>query len=358
MDLIAAKLALSLAPGVGPVAFKNIVALNPECSWKNDRGLIQLLPISEAAKNFLKTSNATVDKILQWADQPECHLICIDDARYPKLLKQIHDPPAFLYLKGRLDNLHEPQLGVVGCRDMSNYGQMLAFRFAKELAAMGITITSGLALGIDGMAHEGALQGHGHTIAVLGTGLNHIYPEAHTPLSQNIIHNGGTLVSEFAPSVGIKREHFPQRNRIISGLSLGVLVVEAAQKSGSLITAKYALEQNRPVFAIPGRVDSPQSRGCHQLLREGALLTEKIEDILHELYEPLRRWTQGVKAVTPKTQNKISLDLLENLSFNTPKSLDELALSTNKMHSTLQKELLALELTGEIKRVTGGYILV
>ena len=358
MDLIAAKLALSLAPGVGAVTFKNIVALNPQCCWKDDRELIQLLPISDAAKNFLRTPSAMVDEILQWADQPGHELICLDDERYPKLLKQIHDPPAFLYLKGRLENLHEPQLGMVGCRDMTAYGQMLAFRFAKELAAMGITITSGLAFGIDGVAHEGALQARGHTIAVLGTGLNQIYPEAHTVLSQNILNNGGTLVSEFAPSIGIKREHFPQRNRIISGLSLGVLVVEAAQKSGSLITAKYALEQNRPVFAIPGAIDSPQSRGCNQLLREGALLTEKVEDILQELYEPLRRWTQGAKAVTPDTKNQISLDLLENLSFNTPKSLDELALNTNKMHSTLQKELLALELTGEIKRVTGGYILV
>lgn len=358
MDLIAAKLALSLAPGVGAITFKKILALNPECSWRSDPQLIRLLPISDAAKKFLRAPEVVIDAILQWASQPGHALICLDDERYPKLLKQIHDPPAFLYLRGRIENLHEPQLGMVGCRDMSAYGQMLAFRFAKALAGMGITITSGLALGIDGVAHEGALQAGGHTIAVLGTGLNLIYPEAHTRLSENILNNGGTLVSEFAPEIGIKREHFPQRNRIISGLSLGVLVVEAAQKSGSLITAKYALEQNRPVFAIPGAIDSPQSQGCHQLLREGALLTEKVEDILQELYEPLKRWTHGSQVVAPNSNKQISLDLLENLSFNSPKSLDELALSTSKTHATLQKELLALELSGEIKRVVGGYILV
>lgn len=297
---------------------------------------------------------------LEWTQTPGNQFITLDDPRYPKLLKQIHKPPPFLYVQGNIENLQEPQIGIVGCRDMSPYGQTLAFRFAKELAAMGIAITSGLAFGIDAMAHQGALQAQGTTLAVLGTGLNEIYPKAHKQLSQDILAQGGTLVSEFPPHLGPRRENFPQRNRIISGLSLGILVIEAAQKSGSLITAKYALEQNRPVFAIPGPIQSPQSRGCHQLLREGAILVESIQDILQELYQPLSLWNAQQKPAHPLdnhgTMGTIMLDLSAELSFNTPKSFDELMQKTSKTAEALQGELLALELAAKIKRVPGGYL--
>lgn len=360
--MITAKLALSLAPGVGPVTFQKILTLDRQCTWYHDKSRLKQLPICAEAYSFLSKTDHGVDKILEWAQKPQHHLFCLDDPNYPKLLKQIHDPPPFLYVQGNPQNLQEPQLGIVGCRDMSAYGQTLAFRFAKDLAGMGITITSGLALGIDGVAHQGALQAQGLTIAVLGTGLNKIYPEVHSQLSQEIIAKGGSLVTEFPPDIGIKRENFPRRNRVISGLALGVLVVEAAQKSGSLITAKYALEQNRPVFAIPGSINSRQSRGCHQLIREGALLVEDVNEILTELYQPLSAWSKGVTKAQAldnhDNMNEITLDLLANLRFNTPKSLDELALELGDANTvkTLQKELLALELAGKIKRVPGGYL--
>lgn len=360
MDVLFGKLALALAPGVGPTRFKEVLAFDQELRWCSDPRFIQQLPIPDAAKNFIKKPDARVNKILSWAEQDQHHLICVDDDRYPTLLKEIHDPPPFLYIMGAWQNLHEPQLGVVGCREMSAYGQMLAFRFAKELAMLGITITSGLAFGIDGMAHQGALQANGRTNAVLGTGLEMIYPKAHTQLAKDIFSQGGALLSEFPPDTGIKREHFPQRNRIISGLSLGILVIEAAQKSGSLITAKYALEQNRPVFAVPGSIDSPQSRGCHQLLREGARLVECTHDILEELYQPLSEWLKIPQNAAPLDRydkiDKIPLDLLGELSFNTPTSFDELYIISAKAQPTLQEELLALELAGKVKRVPGGYI--
>jgi DNA processing protein len=327
MDIRAAKLLLALAPGVGPIKFKEILHADPDCTWQNQSRLINQLPIHESAKIFLKTPESDrIKKILDWAEVPGQELLCLDDQNYPELLMQIHDPPPFLYVQGQRDNLQEPQLSIVGCRNMTPYGQTLALRFAKELAALGLTITSGLALGVDGMAHQGALQAQGKTIAVLGTGLNMIYPQVHHALAQDILARGGTLVSEFPPDVGIKREHFPQRNRIISGLSLGILVIEATKKSGSLITAKYALEQNRPVFAVPGSVNSSQSQGCHELLRTGAILVERAQDILQELYQPLTQWLARAKVDKDNKKttavNKNTLDLLNDLSFNTPTSLN------------------------------------
>ena len=217
----------------------------------------------------------------------------ITHADYPAQLKQITKPPLLLYIRGDLNCLHLPQIAVVGSRRMTAGGNNHARSWANYLAQHGFTITSGLALGIDASAHRGALQGsslqaeRGKTIGVMATGIEHIYPARNTQLAQQIIDGGGALVTEFPLGTQPRPAHFPQRNRIISGLSLGVLVVEAAVKSGSLITAKYALEQNREVFAIPGSINNPQSKGCHQLIKQGATLVESVTDIVDELHGPL-----------------------------------------------------------------------
>lgn len=224
---------------------------------------------------------------------------------YPSLLRNISSYPPVLYIKGSVAALSQPQLAFVGSRRGSTTGRETAFSFARYLASTGLTITSGLAEGIDACAHRGALSVTGSTVAVMGTGIDRIYPARHTDLATEIVTSGGALVSEFLPGTKPHSGNFPRRNRIISGLSLGVLVVEAAIKSGSLITARYAAEQNRDVFAVPGSIHNPLSRGCHALLREGAILVETAEDIARELVH----WVD-LEETTPKLNANDSADNL------------------------------------------------
>lgn len=220
------------------------------------------------------------------------HVLKLTEAHFPKQLAQIADPPPFLFIRGNVEMLNQPQIAIVGSRKPSQSGRQIAEQFAQTLARQGFCISSGLAHGIDTAAHNGALQaGHGQTVAVMGTGINLCYPTANQGLYQHIIDCGGALVSEFMPNSPARDYHFPRRNRIVSGLSLGVLVVEAALKSGSLITAQTALDQNRQVFAVPGHIHNEQSRGCHQLIREGAMLVDEPAQIVAELDLP-RRWQQ------------------------------------------------------------------
>ncbi len=226
--------------------------------------------------------SAGVEATLAWLAEPGRHLLTLLDRDYPPLLRQIPDPPLALYVLGDRACLSSPQLAVVGSRNPTPGGRENARAFARALAGAGLTITSGLALGIDGEAHRGALDAGGYTIAVTGTGLDRVYPPAHRALAHEIAGRGA-LVSEFALGSPPKAEHFPVRNRIISGLSFGTLTVEAAERSGSLITARLAGEQGREVFAIPGSIHSPLARGCHRLIRQGAKLVETAQDILEEL---------------------------------------------------------------------------
>jgi DNA processing protein len=225
---------------------------------------------------------AALEPALAWLAEPGHHLVTFTDPDYPPLLRQIPDPPLALYVLGDRACLSTPQLAVVGSRNPTPGGRENARAFARALAEAGLTITSGLALGIDGEAHRGALEADGRTIAVTGTGLDRVYPATHRALAHEIAARGA-LVSEFAIGSPPRAEHFPVRNRIISGLSLGTLVVEAAERSGSLISARLAGEQGREVFAIPGSIQSPLSRGCHRLIRQGAKLVETAQDILEEL---------------------------------------------------------------------------
>ena len=234
-----------------------------------------------------------IDKVKKRVAEFGGEIISLEDPRYPVDLSNISDPPPVLFARGRLEVLGIPAIAVVGARRASELGRRFSFSLAEQLAARGVCVVSGLALGVDGAAHEGALRGSGPTVAVLGTGLDQVYPPAHRHLSERIVENG-LLVTEFFPGTGPDRHHFPRRNRIVSGLVQGVVVVEAGEKSGSLITARLALEQGREVFAVPGPPGLPGSRGANRLLKEGAQLVESAEDIFAAL-----PWLAGVGPKSP-----------------------------------------------------------
>ena len=283
-------------------------------------------------------------------------LLPITDHRYPALLREIDRPPPLLYVRGALDLLSLPQLAIVGSRRASRGALEDAQAFAARLAGAGFVITSGLALGIDGAAHRGALAS-GRTIAVLGTGVDSIYPRQHAGLAAEILAAGGALVSEFPPGFPVRRASFPQRNRIISGLSLGVLVVEAALKSGSLITARLAMEQGREVFAIPGSVHNPRVRGCHQLIREGAALTESVEDVVPQLGGMLAYKAEeaGLSVAAPPALSVDEAEVLAALGFD-PLDADTLADRTGMAIPRLLAVLATLELQGLVDNLDGRYV--
>lgn len=236
------------------------------------------------AKNLKNPDWKTVEFCLRWVEQPKQHILYGDNLYYPPLLREISSPPLILFIKGELSLLQCPALAIVGARNPTATGLEIAHEIASEVSDLGFVIfISGLARGIDGAAHQGALKNQGLTVAVLGSGLERIYPVSHQTLAMDILENGGMLISEFLPFIPPKAENFPRRNRIISGMSLGVIVIEATLRSGSLITAGYAVEQNREVFAIPGSIRNPLSQGCHALLKEGATLVECTEDIIQGL---------------------------------------------------------------------------
>jgi DNA processing protein len=286
-------------------------------------------------------------------------LIAAGEHGYPQSLLEVEGAPPLLYVRGDAAALSLPQLAMVGSRNPSGAGRAIARDFAVHFARCGLTITSGLALGIDAASHEGALAGGGHTIAVCGTGLDIDYPAEHADLAARIAARGA-LVSEFPPGSPARPAHFPQRNRIISGLSLGVLVVEAARRSGSLITARYAGEQGRSVWAVPGSIHSPQSHGCHQLIRTGATLVESAVQVLEDLQISLEN--QLVEQVSSPSQatsgQPLPMDkdyeiLLHALGF-APASLDQLVARTGLPSGSIASMLLMLELQGMLETRPGG----
>jgi len=315
--------------------------------------------VPRAAMQFLlHPDRARLASDLAWLRSSGAQLIGILDPAYPLRLRQIHQPPPFLYVLGRAEILLSPQLAIVGSRNPTAGGRATARGFAAQLALAGLTITSGLAQGIDAAAHEGALA-HGSTVAVCGTGLDITYPTTNAALSAEIAARG-VMISEFPPGTPPLRANFPQRNRIISGLGLGILVVEAARESGSLITARYALEQGREVFAIPGSIHSPLARGCHQLIRSGATLVETISDILSELNFSIMNQIVVSEAIAPAPSGESppALDkayeiLLDALGFE-PASLESLADSTGFPGESLASMLLVLELEGRVAIHPGG----
>lgn len=292
-----------------------------------------------------------------WLALPRNHLVAISDPAYPSRLRETPGAPLLLYVHGHIAALGQPQLAIVGSRNPTPVGIENAHAFAAHLAGAGLAVTSGLALGIDAAAHRGALSARGITIAVAGTGLDRVYPARHRQLAHEIAEQGGALISEFALGSPPRREHFPQRNRVISGMSLGTLVVEAAVQSGSLITARIANEQGREVFAIPGSIHSPLARGCHMLIRQGAKLVETAQDILEELTPMLARPTetrmQTMEHAAAAEMPADSIKLLRAMGHD-PVDIDTLAGRCGLTTQDVSSMLLLMELHGHIAACPGG----
>lgn len=301
--------------------------------------------------------NKKIQQALLWQQQKQQHIITLRCGTYPQLLKEIPDPPLLLYVSGSLEVLASPQIAMVGSRKASPGGRAMAKRLAGNLATAGYSVCSGLALGIDSESHHGALEKQGLTVAVLGCGIDQIYPRSNLRLAQELAEKGA-IVSEFPLGTPPKPRHFPQRNRIISGLSQGVVIVEAALKSGSLITARYALEQGREVFAVPGSPHNPQAKGCHYLLKNGAKLVENAADIIEELgafleFEKMDLYQHKGKT---KRATKEAKNLLEYIDYETT-SIDTLIRKTNFNAEQIGGLLIELEIQGLIILRQGGYSL-
>jgi DNA processing protein len=302
-----------------------------------------------------------IDVDLAWAAEPGNHLIPRNDPRYPARLATIEDPPPLLYGHGDAELLGQPALAIVGTRSPTSAGIDIAEALARHLAERGLVVTSGLALGIDAAAHRGALAAHGMTIAVAGTGLDRVYPARNADLARQI-GESGALLSELPLGTRPSREAFPRRNRILAGLTLGTLVVEAATRSGSLITARLALEQGREVFAVPGSIHNPVARGCHRLIRQGAKLVETADDILEEIAPRLAAASPADAASTDAAETGESAGgdndddyarLMEVLDWE-PRGVDDLAARSGLDAGQVASMLLRLELEGAVRAAAGG----
>jgi len=352
-------LTLCHAPGVGSTTIQQLLSYfeSPQQIMSAGRETLRHAGLSEASiKGLLEPDEQAIEADLLWLEQDKAYILTLADERYPPLLKEIPDPPAVLFVYGQLESLSQPQLAMVGSRHYSSSGRDTARDFAYYLASAGLVITSGLALGIDAASHQGALDAGGKTVAVSGTGLDRVYPARHKELAHNITENGA-LVSEFPLGMPPIAGNFPRRNRIISGLSLGVLVVEAAIKSGSLITARMALEQGREVLAIPGSIHNPHSRGCNSLIRQGAKLVETAQDVLEEL--------PCVALSKPEVEQKMPQSSIVELDDNHKKVLKSVGYEPTSVDTVVERSgltadsvcsmLLVLELQGFVTAGNGGY---
>jgi len=347
--------------------------LSPDC--RLTASVLQQCGLSpDQAHSFLHTPSQTLATALAWLAQQGNQMLTVQDAAYPFLLAQIADPPPVLFISGEMSALATPQVAIVGSRQCSDYGEFWGKYFAGGLVHCGYTITSGLALGIDGLAHQAALDTEGRTIAVLGCGLSHTHPRRHQQLRARIIESGGAIVSELLPSEPAMPAHFPRRNRIISGLSRGTLVVEASLRSGSLITARCALEQGREVFALPGSLGTDFSAGTHWLIQQGAYLVTEPKDIAEVIGSGLQ-WLPAHEVINPDHPPQIVNDspqelnicaqdgevelpfaeVLANVGYEvTP--VDVVAERAGQPVPEVVVKLLDLELAGWIAAVSGGYV--
>ncbi|MCG8710850.1 DNA-protecting protein DprA [Brenneria sp. 4F2] len=325
----------------------------------DDRETLLSLGMTEVqAEQFQRCDRKIIDQTLYWLSQPAHHMVSCIDEKYPFLLGNISGYPLLLFVAGELSLLTSPQIAIVGSRNNSAYGEQWGQFFTQELAVNDLVITSGLAVGIDGIAHRAALDAGGKTIAVLGSGLAHIYPRRHQQLAVRILEQGGTLVSEFPLSTPPLPTHFPRRNRIISGLSLGVLVIEAAIRSGSLVTARCALEQGREVFALPGPIGNPMTEGTHWLIQQGAYLVTHPKDIVEQLISGLQWLPAQGEGIISAVEDDVELpfaDVLANVGDEvTP--VDVVAERAGQPVPEIVGKLLELELAGWIAAVPGGYV--
>jgi DNA processing protein len=352
---LGAWLRLTLIPGLGGQGQRHLLQTFglPEAIFKA-RGSELRAAIGDTLATALANldADAEIETALTWAAEPGNHLITLADPAYPRELLTSADPPILLYAKGRIELLQEPMLAVVGSRNATRQGELDAEAFSATLSNAGLTIASGLALGIDAAAHRGGLKGKGATVAVIGTGIDRIYPARNADLARRIAEEG-IIISEFPLGMGPIAHNFPRRNRIIAGLGRGCLVVEAAERSGSLITARLAAEAGREVFAIPGSIHSTLARGCHRLIRQGAKLVESAEDILEEL-----KW-EGVVRPFPSINTETTQPTAEELKVinalgDAPCDLETLVTRSGLTPDALLAMLLPMELDGRIASLPGG----
>lgn len=362
---LAAWLRLHLTPGVGPRSARALLAafgLPHNVLGQSDAALAPFLSAAQlrAVRNPPQELPAVLTATLRWLEQPGQRVLTLADAAYPSALFALEDPPLLLHVLGRSDAWPAPErcVSVVGSRNPTPQGVLNARQFARALSERHLCVVSGLALGIDGAAHEGALQGPGGTLAVVGTGLDRVYPKAHKALAHRVAEQGW-LLSEFSLGTPALAANFPRRNRLIAALGCGTLVVEAALQSGSLITARQAAELGREVFAIPGSIHAPQSRGCHALIKQGAKLVESAQDVLEELRLDTAATAAPVAAQstapaqTPDALTSNALALLQALGHD-PVNLDTLLARTALDAAQVQATLLNLELDGQVARLPGG----
>jgi DNA processing protein len=350
-------LRLTLVPGIGSERQRQLLAAlgAPARIFAAGRAAVAGVIGTALADRLLDTdTREAITAALSWAREPGNSILCLGEPAYPPALLDIHDPPVLLYVKGDPARLSAPSLAIVGARSATPQGMANASAFARSLSKTGLAIVSGLALGIDAAAHEGALDGCGGTIAVIGTGADRIYPARNQALARRIA-NAGVIVSEFPIGTPPAAHNFPRRNRLIAGLAQGVLVVEAALGSGSLITAKLAAEQGREVFAVPGSIHSPLSKGCHRLLRDGAKLVETAEDILEELSPRFCHDAAQQPEALPDaaSSDSAAFRVLAALGHD-PADGDTLALRCGLTADALYAILLPMELDGQVARLPGG----
>ncbi|CAG2132422.1 hypothetical protein LMG31506_01025 [Cupriavidus yeoncheonensis] len=351
-----AWLRLASAPGIGPVTVRLLLAafgLPQQVFTQSVEALSSVVPRKLAAAVLAApgaTLNQALAKTLAWLEQPGNHLLTLVDPRYPVRLLDLTDPPPLLYIKGDPAALARPALAIVGARAATAQGKADAEAFGRSFSLAGQTVVSGLALGVDAAAHEGGLAGEGGTVAVIGTGADRVYPARHLKLAHRIAEHGA-IVSEFPLGMQGFKDNFPRRNRLIAALARGVLVVEAAARSGSLITARLAADLGREVFAIPGSIHAPLSRGCHFLIRQGAKLVESPEDVMEEfgLSVQLEKVTNSVPM-----RSKVTDDPLLAVLTHEPLTLDTLCERSGLAPEMLATRLLELELEGRAERLPGN----
>jgi DNA processing protein len=362
MEEILSWFFLKSVPGIGNHLFKRLIDHfgSPELILAaSDSDLAAVDGISATLIRRIKNHQLPdeVKQDIRLVKQKKIRIVTMNDPDYPQLLLHIPDPPPFLYLQGQLDHTSKT-IAMVGSRMASSYGRSIARRLSAELAAYGLTVVSGMARGIDTAAHVGAIEGGGKTVAVLGSGLERIYPAQNYLLSRNIINNGA-VISEFPLHTEPEPHHFPIRNRIISGMSIGTIVVEAAKKSGSLITARLAAEQNREVFAVPGSIKSYKSMGAHTLIKQGAKLVENVQDVLEEISNliDINRNSNTIKSLSKKEPNPLTPE--ENEVYKClehyPVHIDKLGRKTSIKAGKLASILLGLELKGRVEQLPGKF---
>lgn len=361
-DLEEKSLWVSLAsiPGIGSQTFCLLLKTfgSPAHIYAASQQQLKQVVNDSIASEIVQGADArTLAETRQWLLQENNHLVTLADPEYPRSLLEISDPPPFLYAKGNLALLNQPSIAIVGSRNATVQGEKNAEAFAHDLCSYGLCIVSGLALGIDGAAHRGALKAKGATIAVVGTGLDIVYPAKHRELAHQIAEHG-LIISEFPLGTPSKPQNFPKRNRIISGLSLGCLVVEANLQSGSQITARLAAEQGREIFAIPGSIHSPMSKGCHQLIKQGAKLVDCLQDIVEELNLSARlaadiKATDTDKTASNLDQNSAGNAILKAMGYD-PIHLEIIVAKSGLTVSEVSSMLMLLELEGKVASLTGG----